>query len=52
MTNTLNMPPHERVKLLRKGEKGGAAHAAPPIPKGHSIVQEMQKRNYDSCWRP
>ena len=21
MTNTLNMPPHERVKLLRKGEK-------------------------------
>ena len=21
MTNTLNIPPHERVKLLRKGEK-------------------------------
>ena len=21
MTNTLNIPPHERVKLLRKGKK-------------------------------
>ena len=34
---------------LRNGEKGGAAHAAPPIPKGYSIV--LMRSTRDCLWQ-
>ena len=37
--------------FLRKGEKGGAAHAAPPISKGHSIARICSIRDCFFCLR-
>ena len=35
--------------FLRNGEKSGAAHAAPPIPKGYSIV--LMRSIRDCLWQ-
>ena len=36
---------------LRNGEKGGAAHAAPPISKGYSIARICSIRDCFFCLR-
>ena len=37
--------------FLRNGEKSGAAHAAPLIPKGHSIARICSIRDCFFCLR-
>ena len=37
--------------FLRNGEKSGAAHAAPPISKGHSIARICSIRDCFFCLR-